>query len=62
MNHKESKGAGLNSWEVYESFLFTPEVEIYFSFSNSFFDHGACGDIFLTIKWVCLPPTSYPFF
>ena len=48
MNQKESKKAGLNFWEVYESFLFTPEVEIYFSSSNTFFDHGACGDFFLT--------------
>ena len=38
----------LNFWEVYESFLSTPEVEIYFSYSNNFFDHGACGDFFLT--------------
>ena len=42
------KGSGLNFWEVYESVLFTPEVEIYFSSSNSFFDHGVCGDFFLT--------------
>ena len=38
----------MNFWEIYESFLSTPEVEIYFSSSNSFFDHGACGDFFLT--------------
>ena len=29
-------------------FSFTLEVEIYFSSSNSFFDHGAFGDFFLT--------------
>ena len=38
----------LNFWEVYESFLSTPEVKIYFSSSNNFFDHGACGDFLIT--------------
>ena len=33
---------------VYESFLSIPEVEDYFSSSNSLFDHGACEDFFLT--------------
>ena len=47
---RKVKGLGwiLGSGEVYERFLFTPEVETYFSSSNSFFDHGACGDFFLT--------------
>ena len=38
----------LNFWEDYESFLFTPDVKIYFSSSNNFFDHGACGDFLIT--------------
>ena len=47
---RQVKGLGwiLGNGEVYESFLFTPEVETYFSSSNSFFDHGACGDFYLT--------------
>ena len=47
---RKVKGLGwiLGGGEVYERFLFTPEVETYFSSSNSFFDHGACGDFFLT--------------
>ena len=45
---RKVKGSALNFWEVCESFLSTPEVEIYISSSNSVFDHGVCGDFFLT--------------
>ena len=48
-------------WEVYESFLFTPEVEIYFSSSNSFFDYGACGDFFF-LKMRLPSPNLLSFF
>ena len=54
-----SKVAGLNFCEVFESFLFTPEVEIYFSSSNSFFAHGACGDSFLTNAFAFRQPPSF---
>ena len=42
-------------------FSFTLEVEIYFSSSNSFFDHVACGDFFLTNAFAfSQPPTLFP--
>ena len=36
-----------------------PEVEIYFSSSNSFFDHGACKDFFLTNAFAFPQPPTF---